>query len=67
MIPEGMPSLVIEIKQSEHYGLYIVQSGRALADIPDHAPGPDRSNRSGDREQLKWMHCKAREARSITA
>ena len=36
MKAEGMKSRVIEIKADQHHGLYIVQSGRALADMPEH-------------------------------
>jgi hypothetical protein len=36
MKTEGMKSRVVEINEDQHHGLYIVQSGRALADIPDH-------------------------------
>jgi len=39
MKAEGMKSRVIEIKADQHHGLYIVQSGRALADMPE----PDRA------------------------
>jgi hypothetical protein len=35
MKAEGMKSRVIEIKADQHHGLYIVQSGRALDDIPE--------------------------------
>lgn len=36
MKAEGMRSRVVEITTDEHHGLYIVQTGLALTDIPEH-------------------------------